>query len=69
MLAGRPFVLSDGSLLYLAVADVLVDGERLEGVGVAPDIEVARDLPFSNGKDPQKDAAFDALLDEVRQRD
>ena len=32
---GRAFVLRDGSLLLLvAVLDVLVDGQRLEGVGV-----------------------------------
>lgn len=66
VLAGRPFILSDGSLLYLAVADVLVDGERLEGVGVEPDVVVERDLPFSNGADPQLEAARDALLAEIR---
>ncbi|MCB9839135.1 MAG: peptidase S41 [Phycisphaeraceae bacterium] len=66
VLAGRPFILSDGSLLYLAVADVLVDGERLEGVGVEPDVVVERDLPFCNGKDPQLDAAYDALLAEIQ---
>jgi carboxyl-terminal processing protease len=31
LLAGRGFLLSDGSLLVLAVADVRVEGERLEG--------------------------------------
>jgi len=66
VLAGRPFILSDGSLLYLAVADVLVDGERLEGVGVEPDIAVERDLPFSNGADPQLEAALGALVEEIR---
>src|ERR1700675_3307530 len=40
VLAGRAFLLSDDSLLLLAVADVHIDGERLEGVGVTPTIEV-----------------------------
>lgn len=66
VLAGRPFLLSDRSLLYLAVADVRVDGERLEGVGVAPDVDVPRDLPYSAGRDPQLDAAYDALVAAVR---
>jgi hypothetical protein len=56
---GRPFVLQDGSLLMLAVSDVLVDGERLEGVGVDPDIVVPRELPYSAGRDPQLEAALD----------
>lgn len=68
VLAGRPFVLSDDSLLYLAVADVLVDGERLEGVGVTPDLIVWGE-GSGESADPQKDAAFDALLEEIQQRD
>lgn len=53
VVAGKPILLSDGSLLYLAVADVLVDGERLEGVGVIPDVAVAGDLPYAEGRDGQ----------------
>lgn len=64
LVAGRLFVMDDGSLLYLAVQDVLVDGDlRLEGVGVAPDIEVPFDLPYAQGADPQKDRAIEAALD------
>ena len=64
--AGRPFVLSDGSLLYLAVADVLVDGERLEGVGVAPDIEVPSfDIRYTAGADPQLERAIEVLLEHL----
>jgi carboxyl-terminal processing protease len=58
VLAGRPFCLSDGSLLYLAVADVQVDGVRLEGRGVTPDIEVPLDIRYANGADAQLDAAL-----------
>jgi C-terminal processing protease CtpA/Prc len=59
VLGGQPFALRDGSLLMLATADVLVDGERLEGIGVEPDIVVPRDLPYSAGRDPQLEAALD----------
>ena len=56
---GRINVLSDGSLLYVAAVDVLVDGERLEGVGVAPDIAVPFDPAFAAGADPQRDRAVE----------
>jgi carboxyl-terminal processing protease len=56
---GRAFILSDGSLLYLAVADVLVDGERLEGVGVEPDMLVPFEIPYAAGVDPQRRRAAD----------
>lgn len=59
VVAGGPRALVDGSLLYLAVADVLVDGERLEGVGVEPDAEVAPELLHAAGRDPQKERALD----------
>lgn len=44
VVAGRAFVLSNGDVLYLAVRDVKVDGQRLEGVGVPPDVRVRRQL-------------------------
>ena len=59
VVAGRPFLLSDGSLLFLAVHDVRVDGERLEGVGVTPDVPVSPDLPYAEGRDPQLERALD----------
>ncbi|MGI9403676.1 MAG: S41 family peptidase [Hyphomicrobium sp.] len=61
LLAGRAFLLSDGSLLILAVNDVAVDGERLEGKGVAPTIEVPFELPYAAGKDPQLNKAISIL--------
>lgn len=60
VVAGQPFLLADGSLLVLAVADIRADGERLEGIGVTPDVVVADPLPYSGGADPQLDAALDA---------
>jgi carboxyl-terminal processing protease len=45
------------NLLSLAVTGVEIDGDILEqGQGVAPDIEVARPLPYANGTDPVLDA-------------
>ena len=61
LLAGRGFLLSDGSLLVLAVSDVRVEGERLEGRGVVPDVEVAFPLAYAAGRDPQLDAALGKL--------
>jgi carboxyl-terminal processing protease len=61
LLAAQGFLLSDGSLLVLAVSDVRLDGERLEGQGVAPDIEVPFPLPYAAGHDPQLEAALAEL--------
>jgi carboxyl-terminal processing protease len=63
VVAGRPFLLSDGSLLYLAVSDVLVDGEHLEGNGVLPDVPVAADLPYAEGRDPQLQRALEVAAE------
>ena len=61
LLAGRGYLLSDASLLVLAVLDVAVEGERLEGKGVAPDVEVPFHLPYAAGADPQLEAALNEL--------
>lgn len=63
VVAGRLNALSDGSLLYLAVADVTIDGKRLEGTGVAPDIEVPFDPAYAAGADPQLDRATAVAAD------
>ena len=63
LLAARAFLLSDGSLLILAVNDVTVDGERLEGKGVVPTIAVPFELPYAAGKDPQLNRAISVLSD------
>jgi len=66
VIAGRPYLLADGSLLYLAVQDFLADGERLEGVGVTPEVEVEAPLPWAAGEDPQLDRAFEVAVERVR---
>ena len=61
VVAGQPHLLADGSLLFLAVHDVDVDGERLEGVGVKPDVQVPAGLEFAEGRDPQLERALEVL--------
>jgi carboxyl-terminal processing protease len=61
VVGGTVFPLADDSLLYIAVADVEVDGQRLEGKGVEPTIEVPFDPRYAAGKDPQLEAAIAEL--------
>ncbi len=61
VLAATAFMMHDGSLLLLAVDDVRVDGERLEGVGVAPTIEVPFQVDYAGGVDPQLARAVEVL--------
>jgi carboxyl-terminal processing protease len=65
LLAGRAFLLSNGGLLVLAVADVSIDGERLEGRGVTPLDSVRFDIRYAEGNDPQLSRALDLLVDPV----
>ena len=58
VVAGTAYLLPDDSLLLLAVSDVHVDGKRLEGRGVDPDIVVPFDIRYAAGADPQMDAAM-----------
>jgi carboxyl-terminal processing protease len=61
LLAARAFLLEGGGLLLLPVEDVEVDGERLEGRGVTPTIEVPFELPYAAGADPQLERAIAEL--------
>ncbi len=61
VLAATAFLIGDDGLLLLAVEDVLVDGKRLEGVGVTPTIEVPFDWRYAAGGDPQLDRAVQVL--------
>ena len=62
LLAGRAYVLPDDSLLEIAVSDAVIgDDVRLEGVGVEPDVAVEFSLPYSAGKDPQREAAIEEM--------
>jgi carboxyl-terminal processing protease len=68
VLAGQILPLSDGSLLYLAVQDILVDGERLEGAGVTPDVLVPPELPYAESRDPQLERALAVAAESVKAR-
>lgn len=61
LLAGRGYLLSDATFLMVAVADVAVDGERLEQKGVEPTIPVPFDIRYAAGRDPQLDKAVEVL--------
>lgn len=61
LLAGRGYMLSDATFLMVAVADVSVDGERLEQKGVEPTIPVPFDIRYAAGRDPQLDKAIEVL--------
>lgn len=65
VVAGRIFLLKNGAVLYLAVQDVTVDGVRLEGVGVQPDIAVSRSNDDNEG-DAQLAAAVADLTARLR---
>ncbi len=60
VLAATAFLIGSG-LLLLAVEDVRVDGERLEGVGVTPTIEVQAGAPSAGSDDPQLSRAAAVL--------
>ena len=62
VLAGRIFLLSNDDVLYLAVRDVRVDGKRLEGRGVTPDIKVDRSAPAAAGGDSQLEKAVEEVI-------
>jgi carboxyl-terminal processing protease len=60
VLAATAFLIGSG-LLLLAVEDVRVDGERLEGVGVTPTIEVQAGAADGGLDDPQLSRAVAVL--------
>jgi len=66
VLAASAFLMDNGDLLLLAVADVTVDGQRLEGVGVRPTIEVPFDPVYAAGGDPQLDYAVQLLSERIK---
>jgi carboxyl-terminal processing protease len=66
VLGGSLFLLADGSVLYLAVRDVRVDGTRLEGRGVEPDVRVEPD--GKRGADAMLERALETLLRELGPR-
>ncbi len=62
VLGATAFLIGDDGLLLLAVEDVLVDGKRLEGVGVEPTIAVPFDRRYAAGADPRLDRALERMF-------
>jgi len=54
--------ISEESMLLYGATMLVVDGKRLEGVGVEPDIEVPFDIRFAAGKDIQLELAKDEMV-------
>jgi carboxyl-terminal processing protease len=65
---GRMIRICEGSLLYVCVAMMTVDGKPLEGVGVEPDIKVPFDIRFAAGRDLQLERAQEELTNRVAMR-
>lgn len=63
VVGGRGYMLPDDSLLLVAVVDVTVDGARLEGASIEPDIAVPFDIRYAAGADRQREAAVEAVVD------
>ncbi len=67
-LAGQFMPIDERCALYLAVADVSLNSERLEGKGVSPDIEVPDDAQHPDGYDEQFERAKSELLELLQAR-
>jgi carboxyl-terminal processing protease len=66
VLAGRIFLLSNDDVLYLAVRDVRVDGKRLEGKGVPPDITIERSVRTASDGDSQLQKAVEEVVKRIK---
>jgi len=60
--AGRNKRISKDSILYYCVRMIFIDGKRLEGVGVEPDIAVPSDVRFAAGRDVQLERAKNEIV-------
>jgi carboxyl-terminal processing protease len=65
LLGGAIFILKDNSLLMIPGVDFKLDGQRLEGIGVAPTILVEAPLEYGQGRDPQLEAAVNKAAEIV----
>lgn len=59
---GRKKRVSQDSILYYCTCMLVIDGKRLEGVGVEPDVHVPFDVRFAGGRDAQLDRAKDEMV-------
>jgi carboxyl-terminal processing protease len=54
--------ISEESMLLYGASMLIVDGKRLEGIGVEPDIKVPFDVRFAAGRDIQLERAKDEMV-------
>jgi len=66
---GRKKRISQDSFLYYATCMNVIDGKRLEGVGIEPDIEVPFDIRFAAGRDIQLEQAKDEMVKLIMRSD
>jgi C-terminal processing protease CtpA/Prc len=59
---GNKRQISEESFLYFGAYMMVIDGKRLEGVGVEPDIKVPFDVRFAAGRDIQLERAKDEMV-------
>ena len=66
VVAGRIFLLSNGDVLYLAIRDVSIDGIRLEGKGVKPDVVVQWSSQNVINTDPQLHRSVEEVVKQIK---
>jgi carboxyl-terminal processing protease len=59
---GNKRQISEDSFLYYASCMKVINGKRLEGIGVEPDIEVPFDIRFAAGRDIQLERAKEEMV-------
>ncbi len=62
MSGGKKKQISEDSILFYCVCMKVIDGKRLEGIGVEPDIEVPFDIRFAAGRDIQLERSKDEMV-------
>jgi carboxyl-terminal processing protease len=63
---GSSFTMPGDNLLHVAVSGLVIDGDVIEGSGVAPDVTVRRPVPYADGADPVLDAAVALMAKRVQ---
>lgn len=59
---GKKKRISSESILYYSTCMLVIDGKRLEGAGIEPDVKVPFDIRFAAGKDIQLERAKDEMV-------
>lgn len=68
VLAGSLYPLANKDMLYLATQDAKVNGERLEGNGVVPDVLIPMDVRYIQGKDVRITQTMELVAGMVKEK-